>query len=118
MLWSREAERHGEGSWHASGATRGLLQLLGWPKPLRFPRLAASAHYLVYLIYSINHHDGFCHLLAIVVDFLKIEKVELTVFEKARLTAQKPPKTEGFLAPDGPFPRGACLRRWGLRLRR
>ena len=25
------------------------------------------AHNLVYLIYSINHHDGFCHLLAIVV---------------------------------------------------
>ena len=43
------------------------------------------AHNLVNLIYSINHHDGFCHLLAIVVDFLKIEKVELTVFEKARL---------------------------------
>ena len=60
---SREAERHGEGSWHASGATRGLLQLLGWPKPLRFPRLAGLAHNLVNLIYSINHHDGFCHLL-------------------------------------------------------
>ena len=43
------------------------------------------AHNLVYLIYSINHHDGFCHLLAIESDFLKIEKVELTVFEKARL---------------------------------
>ena len=42
VLWSREAERHGEGSWHTSGAARGLLQLLGWPKPLRFPRLAAS----------------------------------------------------------------------------
>ena len=85
MLWSREAERHGEGSWHASGATRGLLQLLGWPKPLRFPRLAGLAHNLVNLIYSINHHDGFCHLLGARKDFLKIEKVELTVFEKARL---------------------------------
>jgi len=40
---------------------------------------------LVYLIYSVNRHDRFRHLLAIVVDFLKIEKVELTVFEKARL---------------------------------
>ena len=43
------------------------------------------AHNLVNLIYSINHHDGFCHLLAIVVDFLKIEKGELPPFEKARL---------------------------------
>ena len=43
------------------------------------------AHNLVYLIYSIKCHCSFCHLLAIVVDFLKIEKVELTVFEKARL---------------------------------
>jgi hypothetical protein len=85
VLWSRVVARHREGSWHASRAARGLLQLLGWPKPLRFPRLAASAHYLVYLIYSIKHHGPFCHLLAIVVDFLKIEKVELTVFEKARL---------------------------------
>ena len=59
--------RHREGSWHASRAARGLLQLLGWPKPLRFPRLAGLAHNLVNLIYSINHHVGFCHLLAIVV---------------------------------------------------
>jgi len=43
------------------------------------------AHASPDLIYSINHHDGFCHLLAIVVDFLKIEKVELPPFEKARL---------------------------------
>ena len=43
------------------------------------------AHNLVCLIYSIKHHGPFCHLLAIVVDFLKIEKVELPPFEKARL---------------------------------
>jgi len=43
------------------------------------------AHNLVNLIYSIKCHGRFCHLLAIVVDFLKIEKVELPPFEKARL---------------------------------
>ena len=41
------------------------------------------AHNLVYLIYSIKCHGRFCHLLAIVVDFLNIEKVEMPVLEKA-----------------------------------
>ena len=36
-------------------------------------------------ILSRKRHASFYHLLAIVVDFLKIEKVELPPFEKARL---------------------------------
>lgn len=35
---ARSGERGGEGPWHASRAARGLLQVLGWPKLLRFPR--------------------------------------------------------------------------------
>ena len=68
-LGKREAERHGEGSWHASGAARGLLQLLGW-RPAETAAVSAPrglAHNLVCLIYSIKHHGPFCHLLAIVV---------------------------------------------------
>ena len=99
MRWSREAERHGEGPWHASGAARGLLQVLGWPKLLRFPRLTRV---LIYLIYSKKRHVAFCHLLAIVVDFLKIGKVELPVSEKGG----KPPRKHSFvvgLLPETPL---------------
>jgi len=60
------------GPWAVAGA--------GLAETARFPRLA---HNLVYLIYSIKCHGRFCHLLAIVVDFLNIEKVEMPVLEKA-----------------------------------
>ena len=43
---ARSGERGGEGPWHASRAARGLLQVLGWPKLLRFPR---PGFWLIYL---------------------------------------------------------------------
>ena len=63
-------EHRGEGPWHAPGAARGLPQLLGWPKPQLNSRFQRYRGLLIYLIHSINRHDGFCHLLAIVVKSL------------------------------------------------
>ena len=67
------------------------------------------AHNLVYLIYSVNRHDRFRHLLAIVVDFLKIEKVELPSFEKGEKQPRKHQEMED-LFPETPqfLPSFAC----------
>ena len=57
---ARSGERGGEGPWHASRAARGLLQVLGWPKLLRFPRWVLAD-------LSKKRHASFYHILAIVV---------------------------------------------------
>ena len=76
------------------------------------------AHNLVYLIYSIKCHGRFCHLLAIVVDFLKIEKVELPSFGKGKNPPRKHQDLE-FLLPETacfhPVPPAARVGRFAAR---
>ena len=76
---ARSGERGGEGPWHASRAARGLLQVLGWPKLLRFPRWVLAD-------LSKKRHASFYHILAIVVDFLSSSaNMALIMNQKCRL---------------------------------
>ena len=71
MLWSRVVARLQSGPWAVAGA--GLAETAAVSTPWVLADL------------SKKRHASFYHILAIVVDFLKIEKVELPPFEKARL---------------------------------